>query len=228
MKIKNRWIYIVFVLVFLPIPVDSQLVSLSKLESGKYNFRFGYAGYRSVGDGSSHGIWLGSDLGFGDRTKVSANTIAFFSDTSISYIYESFQIVHITPLGSTGLDCFFFGDFTFVMDMSYSERYAHLDISDSALQAISITQMLLGGGGGLSKTFGQFTAFASLFYHRTLATRYEDSIPWYGLLSTGAEIEITQHIDLTGRIEGFYNPESVYEQESGFTAYDIYIGLNLH
>ena len=133
MKIKKRWIYIVFVLVFIPTPVYSQLVSSSKLGSGKRNFRFGYARYGVVDFGSYHGIWLGGDLGLSDRTKVSTSTVAFFWDASITDIYESFQIVHITPLGSTGLDCFFFGDFTFLMDLNYSERYAHLDINVSLI-----------------------------------------------------------------------------------------------
>ena len=239
-----RWIYIVFVLAFIPTPVYSQLVSLSKLESGKHNFRLGY-----VGNFVQHGMWLGGDRGFGDRTQVSTSASIFFdaTDKTIDDIYQSSQIVHIIPLGSTGLDCFFFGDFGVFIDRD-AVYYLFIDREEEKRRFIS---MLLGGGGGLSKTLGRFTPFVSLFYrHNVYTKKYElpygrfqwhgyGNFPWHSrrdtpggflwsmALSIGAEIEITQHIDLTGRVELEYREPAPFGLDnfyfSGFS-----IGLSLH
>lgn len=220
MHLEKRWIYIVFVLVLFPAPAYSQLVSLAKLGNGGRNFRLGYA--RDFG---THGMWLGTDRGFGDRTKISTNATVFFrpTDPTVNGVYESSQIMHIVPLGSTGIDCFFFGDFAVFINRSSYGRSAVRGLSDRILRYISISDVWLGGGGGLSKTFGQFTPFLSLFYQRQVYSKDAIIIPWYGALSVGVEIELTQHIDLTGRVEGWYEPEYGFLSPPAF-----YIGLSLH
>ena len=108
-----------------PTPVYAQFMSLSKLESGKHNFRLGYvrnvgdpAGYKKRPRRDTHGMWLGGARGLGDRTKVSTSASIFFdtTDKTVDDIYQSSQIVHIIPLGAIGLDCFFFGDFGVFID----------------------------------------------------------------------------------------------------------------
>ena len=220
MHLEKRWIYIVFVLVLFPAPAYSQLVNLAKLGDGGRNFRLGYA--RDFG---THGMWVGTDRGFGDRTKISTSAIIFFrpTDPTVNGVYESSQLVHIAPLGSTGIDCFFFGDLGVFIERSSYSRSAGSGVSNRILRYLSISDVWLGGGGGLSKTFGQFTPFLSLFYQRLVYSKEEIIIPWYGALSVGAEIELTQHIDLTGRVDNWY------ESEFGFISPpSLYIGLSLH
>lgn len=215
MHLKKRWIYIIFVLAFIPTPAYSQLMSLSKLRSGKHNFRLGY-----VRDFGSHGMWLGTDRGLGDSTKVSTSATLFFPPGGSIGIYESSQIMHITPLGSTGLDVFFFGDLSLFIERY--DRYYDLRVGVKILR-YSIKDVWLGGGGGLSKRLGRFTPFASLFYQRLLfTTKDEPVVHWY-TLSTGVEIEITPHIDLTGRVEVWYEREFGVDLPPA-----VYIGLNLH
>ncbi len=218
-SIKKRWIYIVFVLVFLPTPVYAQPISPFKSVSGKHSLNLGY-----VRDFGTHGLWLGGDRGLSDRTKISTNATVFFvpSDQTIG-VYESSQIVHIAPLGSTGLDCFFFADVAFFIDPKRYDRYADLGLSERVLQYLSITNLWLGGGGGLSKTLGQFTAFAGLFYLRNVYTREEHVDPWYGAVSIGAEIEVTPYMNLTGAVDVWYVPEFGFYSPPAF-----YIGLNLN
>lgn len=224
MHLDKRWIYIVFVLVFLPTPADAQFMSPSKLGSGKYNFRLGY-----VRDFGLHGMALGGERGFGDRTKVSTSASIFFNatHTTIDSIYESSQIVHTIPLGSTGLDCFFFGDFGISINYRVYVTEAYINGYESGdggiSRDISIRDVWLGGGGGLSKTLGRVTPFVGLFYqHNVYAHFYESAPPWY-VLSMGAEVGITQHIGLTGRVEVWY--------EQAFGVYlppAFYIGVSLH
>ena len=272
MKIKKRWMYIVFVLVFLPIPAYSQLVSPSKLESGKYNFRLGYVrnlgnpGYveqlrdsRRDSRRDSHGMWLGGARGLGDRTKVSTSASIFFdaTDKTVDDIYQSSQIVHITPLGSIGLDCFFFGDFGVFIDrdtifIQHGPKWPFEDFDFEREGGRRFMSMWLGGGLGLSKTLGRFTPFVGLFYRHTVYTytrkyeleyEYETDnkglLLWYTFrgerellrsvgLSMGAEIEITQHIDLAGSFElRLENREVGFSSNSPHVS-AFYIGLSLH
>ena len=221
MHLEKRWIYIVFVLALFPTPAYAQLVSLSKPASGKYNFRLGYA--REFG---GHGMWLGMGRGFSDRTEISTNILVFFNQTNqtLEGLYESSQFVHSTPLGSTGIDCFFFGDYAVWLDRGTFIRSYARGFTGRTLRSISITRMWLGGGGGLSKTLGQFTAFASLFYQRNVYARNNEFVEtWLSALSIGAEIEITQYMDLTGKVDGWYAPEVGFLSPPAF-----YIGLSLH
>ena len=241
MQLKKRWMYIAFVWVFLPTPVYSQFMSLAKLERGKHNFRLGY-----VRDLRHHGMWLGGDRGFGDRTKVSIGASIFFdaTDKTIDDIYQSSQIAHITPLGSTGLDCFFFGDFGVFIDRD-TVYYLFIDREYEKRRFVS---MWLGGGGGLSKTLGRFTPFVGLSYRRNGYTkkyelpfslgndgRYQwwsrrdtsGGFLWSMTLSIGTEIEITQHIDLTGRVELGYSEPPPFGLDNFYSS-GFSIGFSLH
>ena len=109
--------------------------------------------------------------------------------------------------------------------------------------------MWLGGGLGLSKTLGRFTPFVGLFYRHTVYTKkYElehevdnkDRWLWYTFrgeekllrsmgLSMGAEIEITQHINLAGSFElRLENREEGFLFNNNPHISAFYIGLSLH
>ena len=146
MQLKKRWTCIGFLFVLLPVTAYAQM-DLYELQQGRKEAGLGFSrGQDAIG--------IGGRLGYGisDRTKIAliANMSILDEDRYDSSevnipppVMIGIESVHVSPLGQTGLDYFFIGDFytafTRTLEASTNETLA------SALSAG------LAGGGGISK-----------------------------------------------------------------------------
>ena len=227
MHLKKRWIYIIFLFVLFPVTAYSR-TGLYELPAGEMAVGL------SLGRGQ-HSRSIGGNLGYGisNRTKVALTSgVSFIDedlyDSSITHIPPSFGggvvLVHIRPLGRTGLDYFFSGGihttFSRTLDASTNETLA------------SARSVGLSGGGGLIKRFETdfgwaLKPFCSIFCSGAWASldakdgivEVRENPIFFGFAgSVGLEIEISSMISVVG-VFGV----DLEDFDRGFS-----IGLNFH
>ena len=207
MNLKMRWVYVVFILALFPVTTaHSQLASLSKVASNKRNVGLGYLASQY----GTQGMSVLAEHQLGDTIKISSPAEIWFDDYDL-YIYESLQIVHVSPLGSTGLDFFLIGglsvNYTYNYNTTTVSRYSEYrstryDYLSGGLNAIGII-----GGGGLSKTLGRLKPFVGVFYNRSLWTT-QDSYAYSAYQPiVGCEFRIIQRLSIRGKADWWYQAE---------------------
>ena len=148
MRLKERWTRIVFLFVLYPVTAYSQ-TDLYGLSGGEVAVRLSFGR-------SQNSSGMGGSVGYGisDRTKVALTGRVSFANEDL---YDSSSVhlppalgsgvtlIHIMPLGRTGLDYFFSGG----IHTTFSRL---LDASTNKLLA-SARSVGLSGGGGLIKRF---------------------------------------------------------------------------
>ena len=92
-NLGKRWIYIVLIWVFLPTPVYSQFVSLSKLERGKHNFRLGYV--RNMGDPGGYEKQRRDTHGIRNNHLLFDALRAFYALLLHSFSIVQHRIIHL-------------------------------------------------------------------------------------------------------------------------------------
>ena len=227
MRIKERWICIVFLFVLCPVTAYSQ-TGLYGLSGGEVAIAVSFG--RSQ---NSSGMGGSVSYGISDRTKVAlTGGISFIDedlyDSSSVHLPPAFgsgvALIHIRPLGQTGLDYFFSGG----VHTTFSRT---LDASTNKLLA-SARSVGLSGGGGLLKRletdFGwSLNPFCSIVFSEAGANldTKDGSVEVRGdptffnfAGGVGLEIEISPMISIVG---GFQI--SLKDFYRGFS-----IGLNFH
>ncbi len=215
---KKRWLYVIFVLTFFPVPVYSQLANISNLTGVKRSLGIGYLRDTFT----TNGIAVTAEQRLTENMKLaSISHIWTFPDSHELLLLESFQMIYVGPLGSTGLDFFLVGDMSFEFSTetgyptrsTYSRRYSRWLLT----KAIKV-----GGGGGILKTIGKVTPFVCLFYQHPVWSRADWDNANFFRPSVGVGFDISRHISLVGRIERWYNQE-----ENGIYWDELHIGINV-
>ena len=153
MKLKKKWVCIVFLLVLFPITVSAQ-TGLYELQRGGIaaGLRFTGLDFSSTQDA----IGIGGSLSYGISSRTKINLMANMGiinedryDTSQFYVPPPFAVgiesIHASPIGQTGLDYFLRGAF-------YTSFSRTLDASTDETLA-SARSIGLSGGGGVLKRF---------------------------------------------------------------------------
>ena len=227
MRIKERWTCIVFLFVLCPVTAYSQ-TDLYGLSRGEMAIAVGFGR-------SQNSSGMGGSVGYGisDRTKVALTGDVSFIDEDL---YDSssvhlppalgsgVMVIHIMPLGQTGLDYFLSGG----VHTTFSRM---LDASTNKLLA-SARSVGFSGGGGLLKRletdFGwSLNPFCGIVFSEAGANldtkdgnkEVRGDPTFFSFVGgVGLEIEISPMISIVG---GFHI--SLRDFYRGFN-----IGLNFH
>ena len=226
MHLKKRWIYIVFLFVLFPVTAYSQ-TGLYGLPAGEMAVGL------SLGRGQ-HSSAIGGNFGYGisNRTKVAFTGGVSFIDKNVydGSVHQPLNfrggvsLIHIRPLGQTGLDYFLSGH-------TYTGFYRLLDASTNET-ITSAHSVGLSGGGGLIKRFETdfgwaLKPFCSIFSSGAWArldakdgsVEVRESPTFLGFAgNVGLEIEISPMISVVG-VFGV----DLEDFDRGFS-----IGLNFH
>ena len=225
MLLIQKRVYIAFMFVFLPVTAYSQ-VALYELDPGKTGFGFGLT---TQEEGTTLGASI--DYGIDERSKISFHGgIGFIDDDELKAFggdippspWGGISIVHVKPLGQSGLEYFFQGGF--------GAGYASV-VEDSTNDRLASSQAFsLSGSGGLLKRLETesdwvIIPFFALSYanvwttleSKRLAIEKTESDGSLGG-TAGLEIEMSPTVSLRGTFE--------FSFESSDTAFSI--GLNFH
>ena len=225
MQLNKRWVYVVFLFVLFPVTAYSR-TGLYELPAGETAVGL------SLGRGQNSSA-IGGNLGYGisNRTRIAFTGGVSFIDKDLydGSIHQprnfsgGIVLIHIRPLGQTGLDYFFSGNtytgFSRLLDASTNETIA-------SAHSVGLT-----GGGGLIKrletNFGwALKPFCGIFCSGSWASvsnqareKTKRDFTFFGFTgNVGLEIEISSMISVVG-VLGI----SLEDFNRGFS-----IGLNLH
>ena len=225
MQLNKRWVYVVFLFVLFPVTAYSR-TGLYELPAGETDVGL------SLGRGQNSSA-IGGNLGYGisNRTRIAFTGGVSFIDKDLYdgsvHQPQNFSggivLIHIRPLGQTGLDYFFSGNtytgFSRLLDASTNETIA-------SAHSVGLT-----GGGGLIKrletNFGwALKPFCGIFCSGSWASvsnqareKTKRDFTFFGFTgNVGLEIEISSMISVVG-VLGI----SLEDFNRGFR-----IGLNFH
>lgn len=218
-------VYIAFMFVLLPVPAYSQ-VALYELHTGETGFGFGLS---TQEEGTTLGARV--DYGIDERSKISFHGgIGFIDDDELNSFggdippspAGSIGIVHVKPLGQSGLEYFFQGGF--------GAGFASVVEDGTNDRLVSSRAFSLAGGGGILKRLETeservIIPFFAVTYTNVWTTLESKRLAFEEIESEGSfggtaglEIEISPTVSLLGTF--------AFSFESSDTAFSI--GLTFH